>query len=188
MIGKLLIGSVFLPLLLLLSISGFVLVKNIIANQSNVIILEEQKYTLSAFMGSPNDWTTYQDKNLGYSIKHPQEWRGQANARKSTNTIASYEAFLGPKIKLTTTVNKFILIPKSAKLLQLGPNQFSLLEDNGRYKSVVIEKNQLYYLIELDQDDFFENSKQFRNAFNIFLLKFRFNDQASPSPSPKSAS
>lgn len=185
MVGKLLIGSVFLPLLLVLSVSGFVLVKSIVANQSDVTSLENQKYTLSAYMGSPSDWITYQNQNLGYTIKNPQDWKAQTNAKRSSNVIDSYEAFLGPKIKLTVTVNKFIQIPKSAKILQLGPNQFSLLEDNGRYKSVAIGKNQLYYLIELEQDDFFENSKQFRNAFNFFLFNFRFSDQVSPSPSPK---
>ncbi len=189
MVGKLLIGSVFLPLLLILSISGFILVKSIVANQSDIVPQEEQNYTLSAYMGNPNDWTTYQNQNLGYTIKHPQAWKVQTNARRSLNTIDSYEASLGPKVKLTITVNKFILIPKSAKILQLGSNQFHLLEDKGNYKSAVLEKDQLYYQVELEQDGFFENSKQFRNAFNIFLLKFQLTGQqnsSSPNPTPKS--
>ncbi|OGE09715.1 hypothetical protein A3A60_00090 [Candidatus Curtissbacteria bacterium RIFCSPLOWO2_01_FULL_42_26] len=168
-------GKIFIYLLLILSISGLILVKTIIANPpQDPDIYQQKTYALSANLGDPNKWRIYQNQLFGYQIKHPDSWETQENKRRSFNVPSSYEAYLGSKIKLTVSVHKLYEIPKSALMIKSGDHEFYIIEDKGNIKSAVTQENSLYYMIELENNGFFESSSNFRGTFYTFLKNFVF--------------
>jgi hypothetical protein len=168
-------GGIFLILLLVLSTSGFILVKTISANQPiDPSIYEQKSIALSAHMGDPAKWRVYQNQPYGYQIKHPDSWDTQENKRTSFNTVSSYEAYLGSRIKLTVAIHSSYSIPKSAPRIKIGDIDFYILTDNGGLKSAVVPKDNLYYKIDLEANNFFENSTDFRGTFYTILKNFQF--------------
>ena len=168
-------GKIFIYLLLILSISGLILVKTIMANPpQDPDIYQQKTYALSSNLGDPNKGRIYQNQLFGYQIKHPDSWETQENKRRSFNVISSYEAYLGNKIKLTVSVSKLYEIPKSALKINSSDNEFYIIEDKGNIKSALIQENNLYYLIELENNGFFESSTKFRGIFYTFLKNFTF--------------
>ena len=174
-------GFVLLPMLLLLSVSGFLLVKTLAQDQQKVSAAINDsldpgsyRYTLSEQMGSANTWKTYQNKRFNFSIKHPDPWQTQQNTRLVSPSIANYEAFLGAKITLAVTVNKSYDIAEKAKKLELENATFYWIEDKPNQKSVVTQKDNYYYVIELSQEDFFGANTEFRTTFVKILKTFTF--------------
>ena len=77
-------GFVLLPLLLLLSFSGFFLVKTLASDQEKVTAAvddrlnpESYRYTLSQHLTNVNTWQTYQNKQFNFTLRHPGQWQTQ---------------------------------------------------------------------------------------------------------------
>ena len=180
-------GSVFLPLLLALSISGFILVKVIALNSFNLYQSEVAsavddrydpkltRYALSEFVGPINTWDTYTDKNYGYSIKYPKVW---VNTLQTENPkqqpLAIFEASLANKIKLTVNVKKSFEIPKGANKIKMGANIFYLYEDSQHQKAAALEHKKLFFEIILYDNNYFANEPELRGAFYQILKNFEF--------------
>lgn len=174
-------GFVLLPLLLVLSTSGLLLVKTLAADQQKVTAALSDRidpgsysYTLSEQLGSASAWETYQNKRFNFSIQHPSPWQTRQNARRLPGVIASYEAFLGAKIILAVTVNKSYDIAEKAKKLELENATFYWIEDKPNQKSALTQKGGYYYKIEMAQEDFFGANTEFRTIFIKILKTFTF--------------
>lgn len=180
-------GSLFLPLLLLLSLSGLFLVKAVTIKsftgyQSEVTgAIDDRydsrltKYTLSEFIGPINTWDTYTDKNYGYSIKYPKVW---VNTLQTENpkgsTLAIFEAALGEKIKLQVNVKKSFDISKYSNKIKVGSKDFYLHENTALKKAAVTQHKKLYYEIILNDKNYFTDQLEFQGAFSQILKNFEF--------------
>ena len=164
------------------SLSGFVLIKAVVNNQNNVRAAAEEgynplttRYALSAYMGEPQTWYTYKNQKYHFTIKHPITWIAPQKTQTTLpNALDKYQVFLGDKINLQATVYKTYSIPDTSKKIKLGSSTFYLVEDKPNLKSAVVEKNKLFYKIELAEHNFFSNAGEFRSGFYLILKNFEF--------------
>lgn len=170
-------GIIFLILLLVLSTSGFILVKTISANPPpDPSAYTKTTFTLSAHIGDPFTWHTYENQNFGYKIRHPNHWTYEENNRISYNILSTYVANLNNKIKLTVSVNNAYNIPKNAPTLTINNIDFYLITDGNHAKSAVCAKDNFFYKIDLEENNFFENSTDYRSTFYTILKNFQFTN------------
>ena len=179
-------GSIFLPLLLALSLSGLFLVKNVAvksfaAYQGEVSrSVDSQfdpnspRYSLSDFMGEVSTWQLYTSDRFFYKIKYPTSWKTDLNIQKTQETLNNFTASLDNKVKLTINVTKTLHIPASISKSKFGENSFYFYEDGALRKSAATQNNNLYYQIQLTQDNYFGSPQEFKAAFFQILKNFRF--------------
>lgn len=177
------LGAIFLPLLLALSASGFILVKVIANDQQEVVAANQDRlntasfrFTLSQYMGEPKSWFTYKNGTYKYQIKHPETWEREENLTTGTNILASYRTFLGTKIELNVTVKNYYPQDANAPIIKIGDNKFSILKDDKQLKLALIQKDKRYYLIQLTENSFFGDGTEFKGAFFQILKTFDFTD------------
>lgn len=170
-------GSVFIPLLLVLSISGLILIKTIVKNRESIALADydlAQSHTLSNHVDPPEKWVIYTSSAYKYEIRYPPQWEFVKNDKTSINRLSSFEASLGPKIKLTTSVNTFYEIPKVAVSKNIGQYNFQIWQDSANNMSAVIQADQYYYLVDVYQSGFFKNRAEFLTFFIRILESFKF--------------
>lgn len=181
-------GSIFLPLLLVLSLSGLFLIKNVAVksfadyqsdiSQSvyNKFDINSSGYKLSDFMGDPSTWQFYASDRYFYKVKYPKSWKIDSNIKNSQENLDSFEAYLNNKVKLSVNVVKTLHIPKSINKSKFGENSFYFYEDADFRKSAAIQLNNLYYQIQLTQDNYFGIPQEFKAAFFQILKNFEFTN------------
>lgn len=179
-------GSVFLPLLLALSLSGLFLVKNVAVKSfaayqdevsqsvDNGLDLTSPRYTLSDFLGSVSSWQSYTSDKYYYQIKYPAVWHPDLNIQKTQETLNNFGASLDNKIKLSVNVVKTLHISEKVRKSKFGENSFYFYEDGALRKSAATNHNDLYYQIQLTQDNYFGTPQEFKAAFFQILKNFRF--------------
>src|SRR3990167_9648078 len=180
-------GSVFLPLLLALTISGFILIKVIALNSFNLYQSEVAsavddrydpkltRYALSEFVGPINTWDTYTDKNYGYSIKYPKVWVNTLQTENpKESALAIFEAALGDKIKLQVNVKNSFDISKYTNKIKAGDKDFYLHENTRQQKAAVTQHKKLFYEIILNDKNYFADELEFKGAFFQILRNFEF--------------
>lgn len=170
-------GAIPLKLLLLLSLSGFLLVKTISDYQSKVTNAlaaryDNQHFSLSQHIGAVNTWQTYSSKIYNYTIKYPAVWHEPKGISKFIKS--DFEVQLSNKVKLEVTVLKTFKIPQTAKKLQFGQNVFYRVENTHNKKSAVTASNFLNYQITLTAENYFESSQEFESTFLKVLKNFNF--------------
>ena len=175
------LGAIFLPLLLALSASGFILVKVLAKNQEEVVAATTDRlntasfrYTLSQHMGEPKTWYTYKNSTYKYQIKHPQDWEREENISTGTNILSSYRTFLGTKVELNITVKSYYPIEGNIPIIKVADNKFYILKDDQQLKLALIQKDKHYYLIQLTQDSYFSDQTEFKGVFFQLLKLFQF--------------
>ena len=182
-------GSLFLPLLLILSLAGLVLVKTVAVKsftgyQSEVTgAIDDRydakltRYTLSEFIGPINTWDTYTDKNYGYSIKYPKVWVNTLQTENpKESALAIFEAALGDKIKLQVNVKNSFDISKYTNKIKAGDKDFYLHENTRQQKAAVTQHKKLFYEIILNDKNYFADELEFKGAFFQILRNFEFSD------------
>lgn len=184
--GNLKSGSVFLSLLLALSLSGLFLVKNVAVKsfadyQSDIsqsvynrFDINSPGYKLSAFMGDPSSWQLYTSDRYLYKIKYPTVWKTDLNIQKTQEALNNFTASLDDKVKLSVNVVNTLHIPDSINKSKFGENSFYFYEDGTFRKSAAVQHNNLYYQIQLTQDNYFGTPQEFKAVFFQILKNFRF--------------
>lgn len=182
-------GTLFLPLLLLLSLAGLILVKTV-AVKSFTSYQDEvtgaiddrydaklTRYTLSEFIGPINTWDTFTDKNYGYSIKYPKVWVNTLQTENpKQSALAIFEAALADKIKLQVFVKKSFDVSKYSNKITAGSKDFYLHENTRQQKTAVTQHKKLYYEIILSDNNYFTDEGEFKSAFIQILKNFEFVD------------
>lgn len=179
-------GSAFLPLLLALSFSGLFLVKNVAvksfaAYQDNVsqsfnnkFDLTSPTYTLSNFMGSVDTWQSYSNDKYYYQIKYPAVWTKNLNIEKNQESLNNFAASLDNKVKLSVAVMPALHIPDTINKSRFNKNSFYFYEDADFRKSAATVHNNLYYQLQLTQENYFGTPQEFKAAFFQILKNFQF--------------
>lgn len=178
-------GSIVIPLLLLLIASGFVLVKalkntftnkqlGIEAGLENRFNPDSTRYSLSKYMGNPSEWQTYKSTSFNYQFRHPNIWI--KTDKKLPATLEYHEVGLSDSIKLSvSTQNTFTENNKSEKINSRGIT-FYILQNDEKTKSAYVKKDDLYYIIRLNQNNYFGSESEFKGTFYQILKNFEFKD------------
>ncbi|KKR85868.1 MAG: hypothetical protein UU34_C0029G0007 [Candidatus Curtissbacteria bacterium GW2011_GWA1_41_11] len=173
---KLKAGTLFLPLLMFLSLSGLFLVFSLSKRQEGVIVSIDKSsadsLSLSKHMGDPQSWTTYTDTTYNYQIKYPPVWKEDGSDKNKKDALTRLKASLSSKVQLTVLVRKAGNIPQSAKTIKLGDKNYFLIEDRDDVISAITRQNDLYYQIGLSQRNYFENPLEFKVTFFRILKSF----------------
>lgn len=170
-------GKIPLKLLLLLSLSGFLLVKTISDYQSKVTNALAARYDnlsfpLSQHIGPPDTWQTYKSRLYNYEIRYPKVWKEPKGIDKLTKS--DFQVQLAGKVKLQVDILKTFKIPETAKKLHFGQNVFYQVENAHNKKSAVTASNFLNYQITLTAENYFESSQEFETTFFKVLKNFNF--------------
>lgn len=179
-------GAIFLPLLLVLSLSGFVLVKAVASKsiedyQAGVDVAlsdrfntESGRYSLANFIGEPATWTIYSNATYGYQFAHPTTWQEVKSPNYLNSGLPQYIVSFSDKATLRSKVVKNFDILGNAKKIKIKDIVFYIYEDTPNLKAAVVDRNKLYYIIELENQNFFSGETQFRGAFYQILKTFKF--------------
>ncbi len=170
-------GSVFIPLLLVLSLSGFILVKTVAKSQDSIALADyelAQSHSLSDHVDPPEKWVIYSNSAYKYEIRYPGQWEFTKKDQRSINRLSSFEANLGSKVKLTSSVDTFFEIPKVATSTNIGQYNFHIWQDSAQKMSAATQNDQFYYVIDVYQNGFFKNRTEFLNFFIQILKNFKF--------------
>lgn len=180
-------GIIFLPLLLILAISGFILVRTLANNsfsnaQSDIengiqdrYDPYSSKYSLSRHMGSINTWITFTNERFNYKITHPKVWN-KLKSRAYPGAEDLYEAALASNINLSVAVQKIFVEPKNADKIKTLEGDYNIFENSPENISAYIKKNDIYYIVRLNQIDYFGSEKEFRGAFGNIIKRIEFLD------------
>lgn len=171
-------GAIPLKLLLLLSLSGFLLVKTISDYQSKVTNAlaaryDNQHFSLSQHIGAVNTWQTYKSRLYNYEIRYPKVWKEPKGIDKLTKS--DFQVQFAGKVKLQVDILKTFKITENTKTLQIGKNVFHQVENAHNKKSAVTASNFLNYQITLTAENYFESSQEFESTFLKVLKNFNFS-------------
>ncbi len=180
-------GTLFLPLLFVLSLSGLFLVKTITvksfegyqeevsANFDKKYDLSSTKYALSNFIGTPDTWKEYGNKDFGYTFKYSQPWNIDPTLNRDSER-SQIQITFADKIKLLIVAKKDANIPSSANKLKINDVDFYMLDDTITDKVALAKHNKFYYEISFKQNNFFASNTDFRSTFYQILRNFKFLD------------
>jgi len=186
LIAKLHKGSLFLPLLLILSFSGLLLVKAVAVKsfegyQSGVtnnfdkrFELSSTKYALSNFIGESESWKVFVNSQYNYQMKYPRSWIITPNSQNETGFLNRVKITFANKIDLTVNVKKNSDFQKSWQKVTINDNEFYLHKTDKNVYTSEVEHNKLYYEITLSENSFFANERDFKNTFLSILKNFEF--------------
>ena len=179
-------GSLFLPLLLILSFSGLILVKAVAVKsfegyQSEVtnnfdkrFELESTKYVLSNFIGESKSWKVFENPEYNYQMKYPQSWTISPNSQNDSGFLNWVKITFTDKIDLTVNVKKNSDYQSSWQTVKINENEFYLHKTDKNVYTSEVKHNKLYYEITLSENSFFANEKDFKNTFITILKNFEF--------------
>lgn len=165
-------GNIVIPLLIFLFIAATILYLSKFFNQSqaDVVTAIDSHYegfgtiALSAKMDPSQKWTTHTNQTYKYKVYFPKQWVGtQIDSKKEPPDVL--EKFLSNKVKLKVTVTKNVEIPYYIKPTTFGNNSFYYYQDTNYSKTAVTKKNDLYYIVELTQDNYFSSPQEYRAVF-----------------------
>lgn len=164
---------------MLLSFGVLSLAKFITASQADVGTAIDSRYeayttSLSSKLDPVEKWVNYSNSALKYKLYYPKQWVGTRQFENGDGFLQKNERFLSTKINLKITVTKTFDIPQNAKHAKFGNNTFDFYQDEDNIKSAVAKVNNLYYNIELKQDNYFATPLEFRGFFFQLLKKFEF--------------
>jgi len=176
-----------LPLLLVLTIAGFFLVKSLVNKTFTDAQAEVEagvqdrfnpfssKYSLSRQMGTIDTWITFTNQRFNYKITHSRYWN-KLKSRDYAGAEDLYEAALSSDIKLSVTVQKNFVEAKKVEKIKTLEGEFKFFENEPETKAAYIKKNGVYYIIRLQQNNYFGNETEFRGTFFNILKRFEFLD------------
>lgn len=164
---------------MLLSFGVLSLAKFITASQADVTTAIDSRYdaystSLSSKLDPADKWANYTDTALKFKLYYPKQWVGNRSFENGPNYLQTYERFLSTKINLKLTISKTFDIPKDAKHTKFGNNTFDFYTDDENTKSAVANVNNLYYDVELKQDNYFSTPLEFKGFFFQLLKKIEF--------------
>lgn len=176
-------GTVIIPLIiiLLLSFGTLALVKFLTVSQADVETAIDSRYdnyslSLSSKLDPADNWVFYLDTTHKYKLYYPKQWVGNRSSEKGTDFLQTYERFLSTKVNLKVTITKAFNIPADSKRIMFGNNEFNFYKDEEDAKSAVANVNNLFYNIELKQNNYFATPLEFRAFFFQVLKKFEFSN------------
>ncbi len=181
-------GSIVLPLLLVLAISGFILVKNVATrsfaeSQAKVEENIQDRYNPfstryltppSAHMDKVDSWNTYENKALFYKIKHPNVWP-RVEKPIPPGSSDYFEVALSDKVSYSVTVQSTFVIGENTPKIKSKSGDFYFYQDEQNAKSAVSKKNGYYYIIRLKEDRYFKDETEFKGTFYQLLKNFEFS-------------
>ena len=180
-------GNIVLPLLIVLTIAGFFLVKALVNRTFTEAQTEVEagvhdrldpfssKYSLSRQMGAIDTWITFTNQRFNYKITHPRYWN-KLESREYPGAEDLYEAALSSDVKLSVIVQKNFVEAKEAEKIKTLEGTFIFFENAADSKAAYIKKNKLYYIIRLQENDYFGSETEFRGTFFNVLKRFEFLD------------
>ncbi len=180
-------GNVILPLLLVLTIAGFFLVKAIVNRTFTEAQTEVEagvqdrldpfssKYSLSRQMGSIDTWITFTNQRFNYKITHPRYWN-KLESREYPGAEDLYEAVLSSSVKLSVIIQQNFTEAKEAEKIKTPEGEFKFFENTPQTKAAYIKKNDFYYIIRLQENNYFGSETEFRGTFFNVLKRFEFLD------------
>ena len=180
-------GNIILPLLLVLTIAGFFFVKAVVRRTFTEAQTEVEagvqdrldpfssKYSLSRQMGAIDTWITFTNQRFNYKITHPRYWN-KLESREYPGAEDLYEAALSSDVKLSVIVQKNFVEAKEAEKIKTLEGTFIFFENAADSKAAYIKKNKLYYIIRLQENDYFGSETEFRGTFFNILKRFGFLD------------
>ena len=176
-------GSIVLPLLLVLTIAGFFLVKSVVSRtfadaQAEVELGVEDrfnpfssKYSLSRQMGAIDTWITFTNERFNYKISHPRFWN-KLKTREYPGAQDLYEAALSSSVKISVVVQDKFVEPKETEKINTLEGKFALFENSPEIKGAYIKHNNLYYIIRLEESGYFGSETEFRRTFYNIIKPF----------------
>jgi len=180
-------GNIVLPLLIVLTIAGFFLVKALVNRTFTEAQTEVEagvhdrldpfssKYSLSRQMGSIDTWITFTNQRFNYKVTHPRYWN-KLESREYPGAEDLYEAALASNVKLSVVVQENFTEVKKAEKIKTLEGEFVFFENATDSKAAYIKKNKLYYIIRLQENNYFGTETEFRGTFFNILKRFEFLD------------
>lgn len=180
-------GNFFLPLLLIMTVAGFMLIKSVVnrtfveaqaevaANIQDRYDPYSPKYSRSKFMGKFDTWITFTNKRQNYAITHPKTWN-KLETRDLVGTLDLYEAAISSNVILSITVqDNFVEIKTDDKFKSIE-GKYTIFQREPDSLAAYIKKNNKYFIVRLRQDNYFGTEKEFGNTFSTILKHIEFLD------------
>ncbi len=181
-------GSLYLPLLFLLSLSGLFLVKTVAvrsfegyqqevtSNFDRHYDINSTQYALSSFIGSPETWKEFTNSDYGFRLKYPSSWTIAQNFQSDPGVLNSSQIIFANKVNLTVNVKKNSDIQNSWQKIKIIDNEFYLNQKEINTFVAQLKHKNLYYEIFLSHNNFFANGQDLRNTFILILKNFQFTN------------
>ena len=126
-------------------------------------------------MGSIDTWITFTNQRFNYKITHPRYWN-KLESKDYPGAEDLYEAALSSSVKLSVIVQKNFVDPKKAEKIKTLENEFKFFDNATDSKAAYIKKNKLYYIIRLQESNYFGSETEFRGTFFNVIKRFEFLD------------
>lgn len=177
-------GNIIIPLVVLfaLSFGVFFLSKSLSSSQQSVETAINgryegySEYPLSSAMDPSSKWVGYDNKTYGFKVHYPTQWVGAKDTAEKTTLPLTVSRTLSDRIKLTITVQKGagnIPLGKNAKF---DKNEFYYYQDDDLKKSAYTIHNNLYYVVQLEQANYFGTPLEFKSVFFQILKRFELTN------------
>lgn len=178
-------GIIVIPLLIILFISIGVLAmsKSIVNSQASVSTAIDSRFQnpsifLSTFMDPPAKWEKYQNKAYFYIVKFPKQWPA-STSKAERGDLSTYTRFLSNKIILKVRVLAKHQYPQEASQVAIGKNTFYFSPRQADLRSAALSHGKYYYVLELSQDNYFADGKEFDSVFLNILKNLEFTNPQS---------
>lgn len=168
--------------IIVILISVIPLAKAVTGWQSSISRAAEDKYLIDGTrfgfekIKDSDSWNQYSNKEYEYSLKYPDTWSLKTNYETEDNNILSRERVISDKIDVTVTVYKHFDNKPKKGTVKAGGNEFRIIENTIKRKSVFIESKNMTYVIDFAQVNYFQTEDQFTEIFKLFLRNFKLVD------------
>ena len=177
-------GNIIIPLAFLLALSFGVLIlaKSISSSQQEVETAINGRYEgysaypLSESMDTPDKWITLENKTYGFRIRYPSQWVSTKDDLENGKLPITFSRALSNRIKLSVTIQKEAENTTLGKNAQFDKNEFYYFQDDDMQKSAYTTHKNLYYVVKLEQTNFFGTPLEFKSIFFQILKKFEFTN------------
>ena len=133
------------------------------------------KYSLSHQMGDIDTWITFANQRFNYKITHPRYWN-KLQSKEYPGAEDLYEAALSSRVKISVIVQKNFTEAKKAEKFKTLEGEFVFFENTPETKAAYIKNNDFYYIISLQESDYFGSESEFKGTFFNVIKRFEFLD------------
>ncbi len=167
-------------IIIALSFGVFYLAKSLSSSQDKVEAAINGRYEgysispLSYFMDPASKWTSFENKTYGFRIYYPSQWVAAKDNANNSKLPVSFSRALSERIKLTVTIQKEAGNIPLGKNELFDKNEFYYYQDDDLQKGAYTIHNNLHYIVQLSQVNYFGTPLEFKSVFFQILKKFEF--------------
>lgn len=168
--------TIILVVFLCFSFGVLALAKFIDISQASVTTAVDSRFqnptiALSVSMDPPSKWEKYENTPYNYSIKYPKQWPA-SKSQTQNGDLNTYSRFLSNRVKLKVSVSGKYDKPQDAQQTTIGKNTYFFSKNQENLRSATTEHNKKFYTVELSQDNYFADTKEFNAVFLNILKNF----------------